>query len=137
MKKIFALTAAALMASVSVSFAQMEQEGNWYVIDGQGGSKLIVGAANPEGMPLLMGENDAAPADCAAGSFWQMADGTVVSCDDETAMFDARTTTADELAAMQEEIPNTEPYAENSMMLVPRDAGNADQGDTGSATQSN
>ena len=126
MKRILTLTAAALMASVSVSFAQMEQEGNWYVIDQQGGTKLVIGAANPEGSPLLMGESDVAPADCAAGSFWQMADGTIVSCDDDTAMFDLQDATTEELSRMQEEIPMTEPYPEQAQTLIPRESGDSD-----------
>jgi hypothetical protein len=123
MKRILGLAAVALLAGATVASAQMQQEGNWYVIDQSGGSKLVVGPANPEGVPLLMGESDAAPADCAAGAFWQMADGTVVSCDDDTAMFDMRDATAEELSAMQEQIPMTEPYPEQAQTLMPRESG--------------
>ena len=123
MKRILGLAAAALLAGATAASAQMQQEGNWYVIDQAGGSKLVIGPANPEGFPLLMGANDVAPADCAPGAFWQMADGTVVSCDDDTAFFDLQDATTEELSRMQEEIPMTEPYPEQAQTLIPRESG--------------
>lgn len=121
MKKFLAVTAAAvaLMASAPLALAQMQQEGNWYVIDGSGGSKLVVGEANPEGSPLLMGENGAKPSDCATGSFYDAGNNMIASCDDDTAMFDMRAPDAGET------MTNTEPYPENAMLLVPHETGDS------------
>jgi hypothetical protein len=121
MRKFLVATvaAAALIAGAAPSFAQ-EVQGGYYVIDGQGGTKLVVGPANPEGTELLMAEGDAAPANCPAGSFWQATDGSIVACDDATAMFDLQ---APEQGAT---MPNTEPYPENAMLMIPRDTGESD-----------
>jgi hypothetical protein len=135
MKKILAATVAvAALAFGPSAFAQMEQEGEWFVIDQQGGSKLVIGPANPEGSELLMAEGDARPADCPSGSFFQMADGTIVSCDDETAFFDLRESTAEELSNIQENIVNTEPYPETAQTLIPRDAAEAQSGESNTET---
>jgi hypothetical protein len=135
MKRILAVAAAAAALAVSpLAFAQMEQEGEWFVIDQQGGSKLVIGPANPDGSVLLMAEADARPGDCPSGSFWQMADGTIVACDDDAAFFDLRDATAEELSNLQENIVNTEPYPESAQLLIPRDAADAQSGDTNTET---
>jgi hypothetical protein len=131
MKKFRAITAAAaaLMVSAPLSYAQLELEGQWYVIDQQGGSKLVIGPANPQGSPLLVAEAGAAPANCPEGSFWEMDDGTIVACGDATAFFDLR-------APTPEDVVNTEPFPENAMLLIPRDTGESDS-DQDTNTQSN
>ena len=136
MKKFLAITAAAaaLMVSAPLSYAQLQQEGQWYVIDQSGGSKLVIGPATPEGTPLLMAEAGVRPALCPEGSFWQMDDGTIVACDDDTAFFDLRSPA--DLAAEQEAITPTEEFPEDAMLLIPRDTGESDSAED-TDTQSN
>jgi hypothetical protein len=59
-------------------------EGDYYVVDAQGGSKLIVSKANPTGTPLMMATDGQKPSDCPAGSFYQMND-MIMGCDDDAA----------------------------------------------------
>jgi len=105
---------AALAIGASTSFAQLQQEGDWYVRDGQGGSKIIVGPAAPQGTPLIVSESATAPANCPAGSFWyqQGYDNQITACGAQTA-YDLQPAQSGQMMA------SGQPYPAGAMVVVP------------------
>jgi hypothetical protein len=127
MAKLLAIaTATALMAGAA--HAQVETEPWWVQEDAEGA--MIYNEENSEGMPLLEGENFAAPADCPEGSFYRSGENTVTACGEGGAMFD--------LAEPEEgsTMPSGDPWPENAMMMRPQDQSDSgEQSDPTSATE--
>ena len=127
MTKLLAIaTATALMAGAA--YAQVETEPWWVQEDAEGA--MIYNQENSEGMPLLEGENFAAPGDCPEGSFYRSGENTVTACGEGGAMFD--------LAEPEEGtmMPSGDPWPENTWMMTPQDQSDSgEQSDPTSATE--
>jgi hypothetical protein len=110
MKKVLALTTAFAGLALAVSTANAD-----YFIRDEGGQKFVVNTDTNAETTLLVEENGAAPATCAAGSFYQTADGRIFACDDAAAHF---TLVAPQPGVM---MPSGDPWPENAMLMVPGD----------------
>ena len=110
MKKVLALTTAFAGLALAASAANAD-----YFIRDAGGQKFVVNTDTNAETVLLIEENGAAPSTCAAGSFYQTADGRIFACDDAAAHF---TLVAPEAGVL---MPSGDPWPENAMLMVPGD----------------
>jgi len=110
MKKVLALTTAFAALALAASTANAD-----YFIRDEGGQKFVVNTDTNAETVLLIEENGAAPANCAAGSFYQTADGRIFACDDAAATF---TLVAPQPGVL---MPSGDPWPENAMLMVPGD----------------
>ena len=114
MQKILSMAAAAaLMATSSIAVAQTSNENyDWYVT-GEGESRMVFSRDGGEGMAVLQGEAGARPGDCPAGSFYDLGDGSIASCDDD-AMFSLN-------APGDAMMVDGQPFEEGAMIMTPQD----------------
>jgi hypothetical protein len=81
MKRILALTAAALLTTITAAAAQ-EQSADWfkkgYMMTDSG--KMMIMGPNNQRSEVLMGENGMAPSNCPEGSFYSTGESTIAPC---------------------------------------------------------
>lgn len=120
MKKILSTVAAGtLLAATSLAVAQTattSENYDWYMT-GSGDQRMIHSRSSGESTQLLLGENGVRPADCPEGSFFEAADGSIVACEDETAMFDLTEPGPDMT------MDDGQPFQEGAMLMTPAEQG--------------
>lgn len=82
----FTVAAAALIAAGSIAGAQSDTDYDFYV-SGNGDERVVTSRTSGQSTPLLMGENNARPADCPPGHFYIIHEETIVACDDAAVTF--------------------------------------------------
>jgi hypothetical protein len=127
MKKFLAVTTAA--AALMLATAANAQDTQLYVTQDASGNRVVMGGANAEGAPILMGTAGAAPSDCPAGQFYEDSRQMVVPCEGG-AEFGMMAPGAGMM------MPDGQPYPEGAMLLQPNTTPVGDSG-TQKSTDSN
>lgn len=115
-----AVAALAAFAAIGASGASAA----WY-ITGTGEDRMVVNTEDNSQSRLLRGSNGAAPGDCPAGSFYELDDQSIRSCDDASARYSTSAPGSDEM------MTDGQPFPQGSMMLRDSASGSGDAQDSG------